>query len=211
MKIAAAALGDACRDIVGIVSSVKPDVEVQPVLGVALGAGSGYSSRRGPRSDGWRRDQGGTPIAVRPVSQDQNSRPGPAWRSRVGAPRWVRCRRTPLGAAGIALRVGEHHPGHVALTDVQVSCVQPEQPLDFLGLAGPAQQVQVESRRLQWLLGGALEAQVERRSALDGEPRLEAIRLVGQPLTTEHRLPEPAQPPRLDGAGDEVLQIRAPP
>jgi len=87
---------------------------------------------------------------------------------------------------------------------------QPEQPLDFLVLAGPAQEVQVESRRLEWQLGDALEAQVEHRSALDGEPRLEGIRLVGQPLAAEHRLPEPAQPLRLDGVDDEVLQIHAP-
>jgi len=61
---------------------------------------------------------------------------------------------------------------------------QPEQPLDFLGLAGPAQEVQVECRRrLEWRLGDALEAQVE------------------------HRLPEPAQPLRLDGVDDEVVQV----
>ena len=113
-------------------------------------------------------------------------------------------------AAGIALRVGEHHPGHIALTDVEVSYARPERPLDFLGLAGPAQEVQVESRRLEWRLGDALEAQVEHRSALDGGPRLEDIRLVGQPLAAEYRLPEPAQPLRLDGVVDEVLQIHAP-
>jgi len=68
----------------------------------------------------------------------------------------------------------------------------------------------VESRRLEWRLGDALEAQVEHRSALDGEPRLEGIRLVGQPLAAEYCLPEPAQPLRLDGVDDEVLQIHAP-
>ena len=51
-------------------------------------------------------------------------------------------------AAGIALRVGEHHPGHIALTDVEVSYARPEQPLDFLGLAGPA-------KRSRWSLGGS--------------------------------------------------------
>jgi len=90
-----------------------------------------------------------------------------------------------------------------------VSCAQPEQ-LDYLGLVGPAQEVQVESRRREWRLGDALEAQVEHRSALDGEPRLEGIRLVGQRLAAEYGLPEPAQPLRLDGVDDEVLQIHAP-
>ena len=99
---------------------------------------------------------------------------------------------------------------HIALTDVEVSCAQPEQPLDFLGLAGPAQEVQVESRRLGWRLGDAREAQVEHRSSLDAEPRLEAIRLIGQPLTPEHCLPEPAHPLRFDGVDDEVLQKHAP-
>jgi hypothetical protein len=73
-----------------------------------------------------------------------------------------------------------------------VSCAQPEQPVDFLGLARPAHEVQVESRRLGGGVGAALEAQVEHRSSLDAEPRLEAIRLIGQPLAAEHRLPEPA-------------------
>ena len=88
-----------------------------------------------------------------------------------------------------------------------MSCAQPEQPIDLLGLAGPAQEVQMEPRRLGRRLGDALEAQVEHRSALDGESRLEAIGLVGQPLAADHRLPEPAQPLRLDGVDDEVLQI----
>ena len=68
----------------------------------------------------------------------------------------------------------------------------------------------MESQRLGRRLGDALEAQVEHRSALDGEPRLEAFRLVGQPLAAERRLPEPAQPLRIDGVEDEVLQIHAP-
>jgi len=183
-------------------------------LVVTLGAGSGHSSRRGPSSDGWRSDRGATPTAsIQPVSQDQNSASLSGLAESSGAPRGVRCRRSRSilhDAAGIALRVGEHHPGHIALTDVEVSCTQPEQPLDFLGLAGPAQEVQVESRRLEWRLGDALEAQVEHRSALDGEPRLEGIRLVGQPLAAEYCLPEPAQPLRLDGVDDVVLQILAP-
>ena len=68
----------------------------------------------------------------------------------------------------------------------------------------------MEPRRVDWRLGDALEAQVEHRSALDGEPRLEGIRLVGQPLGADHRLPEPAQPLRLDGIEYEVLQIHEP-
>ena len=146
--------------------------------------------------------------------------PGPELRIPVRVGRVERERRDGSGvgvrrsilhdAEGVALRVGEHHPGHIALTDVEVSCAQPEQPLDLLGLAGPAQEVQVEPRRLGRRLGDALEAQVEHRSALDGEPRLVALRLVGQPLAADHRLPEPAQPLRLDGVEDEVLQIHAP-
>ena len=58
--------------------------------------------------------------------------------------------------------------------------------------------------------GHALEAQVEHRSALDGESRLEAIGLVRQPLGADHRLPEPAQSLRLGGVEDEVLQVHAP-
>jgi hypothetical protein len=44
--------------------------------------------------------------------------------------------------------VGEHHPGDIALPDVEVSCAQPDQPLDVLRLAVPSHEVQVESRRL---------------------------------------------------------------
>ncbi len=113
-------------------------------------------------------------------------------------------------AAGIALRVGEHHPGHVALADVEVSRAQAEQSIDLLGLAGAAGEVDVEPRRLGPRLGDTREAQVEHRSALDGEPRLEDVRLVGQPLGADHRLPEPAQPLRLDGVDDEVLQVHEP-
>jgi hypothetical protein len=51
-------------------------------------------------------------------------------------------------AAGIALRVGEHHPGDIALPDVEVSCAQPDQSLDVLRLAVPVHEVQVESWRL---------------------------------------------------------------
>ena len=90
---------------------------------------------------------------------------------------------------GLPSRVGEGHPWHVALADVEVACPQPEEPIDYLGLAGPAGEVQMEPRRVRWRLGDALEAQVEHRSGLDGEPRLEAIRIVGEPLGAEHRLP----------------------
>src|SRR6187455_942588 len=65
----------------------------------------------------------------------------------------------------------------------------------------------MEPRRVRWRLGDPLEAQVEYRSTVDGEPRLEAIRIVGEPLGAEHRLPEPAQPLRVDGVDDEVLEI----
>ena len=65
----------------------------------------------------------------------------------------------------------------------------------------------MQPRRVRWWLGDALEAQVDYRATIDGEPRLEAIRIVGQPLGAEHRLPEPAQPLRVDGVDDEVLQI----
>src|SRR6476659_9991516 len=37
VELAPAALGDAFRDVVGVISSLKPDVEVQPVLGRPLG------------------------------------------------------------------------------------------------------------------------------------------------------------------------------
>ncbi len=81
--------------------------------------------------------------------------------------------------------------------------------LDLLSLAVAAAQVQVESRRLARQLGDTLKAQVQDRSALDGEPGLEAVRFVGQPLTSERRFPEPAQPLRVDGVDDKVLQIHA--
>ena len=37
MELAAAALGDVRRDVVGVVSGLEPDVEVKPVLGRAFG------------------------------------------------------------------------------------------------------------------------------------------------------------------------------
>ena len=74
VELAAAALGDARRDVVGIVSGLEPDVEVQPVLGRPLGGWLRAQLEEGTRSDGWRRDRGATPAAsVQPVSQDQNS------------------------------------------------------------------------------------------------------------------------------------------
>jgi hypothetical protein len=96
------------------------------------------------------------------------------------------------------------------LTDVEMSGTQPEQPLDLLRLARPTREVQVQSRRLGCRLGDALEAQVQHRPAVDGQPGLEAVGLVGQPLTAEGRLPEPAEPLRLDRVEDEVLQVHAP-
>ncbi len=74
MEPAATALGDACRDAVGIISSLKPDVEVQPVLGRPLAGWLRAQLKEGPSSDESRRDRGATPAAsVQPVSQDQNS------------------------------------------------------------------------------------------------------------------------------------------
>ena len=96
-------------------------------------------------------------------------------------------------AERVALDVAEHHPRHVALADVDVAGAEPEQPLDHLGLTVVAVQVEVEPLRLGRRLRDLLEAQVEHRAAVDGEPGLEHVRLVGELLAAERRLPEAAQ------------------
>jgi hypothetical protein len=73
-----------------------------------------------------------------------------------------------------------------------VSGAQVEQPLDLLALPRAAHEVQVEPRRVGRRLGDALEAQVEHRSTLDGQPCLVPSGLVGQLLAADRRLPEPA-------------------
>ena len=139
------------RDGVGVVAGLEPDVEVQPVLGRPLGGRLGAQLEEGTAQRRVAQGPGATPTtSVQPVSQDQNSasRSGSAESSGSAAigPGVGVLRSILHDAAGIALRVGEHHPGHIALTDVEVSCAQAEQPLDLLGLAGPAAEVQVEPR-----------------------------------------------------------------
>jgi hypothetical protein len=55
------------------------------------------------------------------------------------------------------------------------------------GMAGTVRDVQLEPRRLDRRLGDTLEAQVEHRSAVDGEPGLEVIWFVDHPLAADHR------------------------
>jgi hypothetical protein len=64
---------------------------------------------------------------------------------------------------------------------------QLEQPIDHPGLARSAAEVQVQPRRLRRPVRDGLEAQVEHRSALDGEPRLVPNRLVGELRRTRAR------------------------
>jgi hypothetical protein len=74
VELRAAALGDARSDAVGIIASLEPDVEMQPVLGRFLRRSPGRSSSRGASRDGGRRDRGATPAtSVQPVSHDQNA------------------------------------------------------------------------------------------------------------------------------------------
>jgi hypothetical protein len=84
---------------------------------------------------------------------------------------------------------------------------QPEQPLDHRALVGAPHEVDVQPGPVDLRVGDALEAQVEHGPALDDEARLEAVGLVGQALTADHRLPEPSQPLRLAGVEHQVLQV----
>ncbi len=67
----------------------------------------------------------------------------------------------------------------------------------------------MESRLLEGWIGDALEAQVEDGTTRNGQSGLESSWLVGQPLASERRFPEPAQRSWLDGVDDDVLEIHA--
>src|SRR5664279_4649740 len=124
VELAAAALGDSCRDVVGIISSLKSDVEVQPVLGRPLGGWLRAQLKEGTKQRRVAQGPGRDADRVGPAGQ-----PGPELRIPVRLGRVERERREGSGvgvrrsilhdAAGIALRVGKHHPGHIALTDVE--------------------------------------------------------------------------------------------
>lgn len=68
-KNLAAPCGDPGRDGVRVVVRLEPHVEVDRVSAPGcFGAGSGHSSSRGPRPEGWRRVRGAMPVA-RPAAQ----------------------------------------------------------------------------------------------------------------------------------------------
>ena len=110
-------------------------------------------------------------------------------------------------AERVALWVGEHHPWHQPLADVGGAGAQCEQPLDHRLLLLAAPEVEVESLWLNGWLRHPLEAQVEHRAVGYCQPGLERVRLVGQRLGAQRRLPEPAERRRVDGVDDDVLQV----
>ena len=85
----AAALDDGGLDVVGVLAGLEPDVEVQPVLGRALGSRlgaqleEGTPQRRVPQGPG--RDR--RPRRSSRSARTRTPRPGPGRRSRAGAPR----------------------------------------------------------------------------------------------------------------------------
>ncbi len=98
----------------------------------ALGAGCGQSSSSTPRPDGWRSAAGiADDTGCHPDSSAQKaaSRAGSALSSGSAA-------IGPGGVLGallhdaerVALGVGEHHPRHVALADVEVACARARAP-----------------------------------------------------------------------------------
>ena len=146
---ASAVLDDVGLDQVGVVPGLEPEVEVQPVLGRALRGPlgeeleEGAEARRVPQRPGRGaghlgpagepRPELGVPVGVGGVERQRRDRAAAVV-------------RRPLlhHAQGIALGVGEHHPRHVALAEVEVSGAQPEQALDLLGLTSAPCEVQVE-------------------------------------------------------------------
>ncbi len=112
-------------------------------------------------------------------------------------------------AEGVALRVGEHHPRHVALADVGVRGAELQQPGHLLVAPVAGGQVEVQPDRLGRRLGHLLEAEVEERLVPDRQPGLVDPRRVGQGLGAERGLPEPAEALRVEGVEDEVLELHA--
>ncbi len=137
----------------------------------------------------------GTGVRRRPRRSSQSARtrmrrPCPARQSRAGAPRSVRCRSS-MTQHGL--------PSGSASTTRATSCC----PMSRCRAPSPSSRSTswvwpAPPKRSRWSLGisdggsGTRWKQVQHRSSLDAEPRLEAIRLIRQPLAAKHRVPEPA-------------------
>ena len=128
-----------------------------------------------------------------------------------------RARRGVLGpllhdAERVALGVGEHHPRHVALADVEVPRAEGEGALHHLGLAGAPADVEVQPRGSGATGSGT---RWKHRSSTEpvghGEPGLEGVGLVGErrrtPSSASQNRPSAARVVRVD---DEVLEVHVP-
>ena len=83
-------------------------------------------------------------------------------------------------AERVALGVGQHHPGDVALADVEVLRAEVEGALHDLGLPGAPADVEVQPRLGEPRLGHGLEAEIEHQPVGHGEPGLVQVGLLGQ-------------------------------
>ncbi len=135
-------LDDPRHDGVLVVAGLEPDVEVQPVLGSGrLRGGLGAQLEQHAAARGVAQGGGhGAETACQPDSSAQNaaSRAGSALSSGSAAigPDVDVLRTLLHDAERVALGVGQHHPGHVALADVEVPRAEVEGALHHLGLPG---------------------------------------------------------------------------
>ncbi|KQP84494.1 hypothetical protein ASF35_06260 [Aeromicrobium sp. Leaf291] len=174
------------------------------------GPGSGHSSSSGPAPDGWARAWGvgrGRPPGDR----------GPEARLPVGvgAVEGERSDRAGAGAVGgavlhdaerVAVGVREHHPGDVALTDVDAAGAQPHETLGDSVLLLGAPQVEVEPLGDVGGRRGGREAEVEEHLRREVQARLEAVVVLGQHVGAEGLGPEVAERARIGRVPDDVLE-----